>query len=443
MSTTGQPSRNNGYIEIAKFFRDPLEYLTTVSRESDAVARFKLVNKSCMLLLKPEHLKLAMHNNDWPPISRGRLSALKRWYHEGLFLSHGPEHHRQRDDIWKPLFNDPRIPVISVERTAGWGDRWREGEPIDLYKELRTLGWSVDWDALVGRDLTKDPEVLNALELGVDALAWLLLPYGSARWSWPLPRSMRTRAARDMLDNMITRMIADRRAGKDTHRNDLLTQLVRLADRDSATTDGQVRATVKMYFGADQLHALFFWTFHLLAQHPKVEAAWHAELDSVLGGRKPSVSDLSQLPYTRKMIMESMRVYPPVWIFFREMVDDYRLGDLTVPKGTMMGMSPWVTHRDPRVWSDPLRFDPERWNKGVPRPPELSFFPFSAGPYECHGKELAMTQAVLMLATLGQRWRFRHAGSPSDVKPTGTWATEPKGGLFRPERRRVQTAAAA
>jgi cytochrome P450 len=228
-------------------------------------------------------------------------------------------------------------------------------------------------------------------------------------------------------------MIAERRSriGADgsgrISGEDFLTQLVRLADADgSITSDEQIRATFKMWFGADQLHALFTWTLWLLSQNPDVEARWHGELDQVLGGRPVTVDDMKSLPYTIKVLHESMRVYPPVWGFFRMMTEDYRLGDTVIPKGHLMGMSPWATHRDPRYWPDPLRFDPERWSEGAEHPPELSYFPFSAGPYECHGRGLAMKEAVLILATLGQRWAYRPAGP--EPKPSATWATEPKRG---------------
>jgi cytochrome P450 len=149
-----------------------------------------------------------------------------------------------------------------------------------------------------------------------------------------------------------------------------------------------------------------------------------------------TVEDIKSLPYTIKVIHESMRVFPPVWGFFRKMTTDYQLGEdgPVIPMGHMMGMSPWCTHRDGRYWPDPLRFDPERWNKDATRPPDLAYFPFSAGPYECHGKELAMKEAVLILATLGQRWSYRPTGP--EPKPSATWATEPKkGASFKPVRR--------
>jgi cytochrome P450 len=438
---TNGKSRDNGVVELVRFLSNPLTYIDGLRADGRDVVPFKLGNQPIHLVTKPELLKAAMINEDWPPLSRGRLMGLTRWYNEGLFLTYGPEHHRQRDELWMPLFDDSQVTDIAVERTAKLADSWVEGQPIEIYRAMRTNCWAIDWQALTGTDLDAAPDILEALELGVAALAWLVLPFGPSRWNWPLPESKKTQQAKRKLDSLITLMMAERRARNGAvpadGRVDFLTQLVRLADEPgSITTDEQVRATFKMYFGADQLHALFTWTLHLLAQSPDVEAKWHHELDTVLGGRPVTVDDISSLPYTIKVIHESMRVFPPVWGFFRKMTTDYQLGEdgPVNPMGHMMGMSPWCTHRDGRDWPDPLRFDPERWTKDAPRAPDLAYFPFSAGPYQCHGKELAMKEAVLILATLGQRWAYRPTGP--EPKPSATWATEPKkGASFKPVKR--------
>jgi len=416
--------RNRGTVELVRFLSNPLRYLDSLRDDERDLIPFTLGSLNCHLVARPDYLKLAMLNDDWPPISRGRLMGLQKWYTTGLFLSYGPEHHRQRDELWKPLFEVPAIPELAVERAAARAASWQAGEDLEVYSELRSLCWSIDWEALTGTEL--EPDVLRALELGIEALAWLVLPLGPARWSWPLPQSRRTREASAMLDARVASMIAERRSGGAY--DDLLARLVRQADADAVTTDAQLMATVKMWFGADQLHALFTWTLYLLAQHREIEERWHAELDEVLGGRSATVDDIAALRFTRDVIKESMRVYPPVWGFFRQMTDDYRLGDEIVPRGHVMAMSPWFTHRDARLWPDPLRFDPSRWADGAERPPELSYFPFSAGPYECHGAGLAMKEAVLMLATIGQRWSFRLTGRKP--MPFATWATEPKHGLY-------------
>jgi len=407
-------------LALARFGADPLRFLDRLRDDPRDVVPIRLGHLHVHLLKRPEYLRLALENEDWPPISRGRMMGLDKWYSGGLILTEGAEHHRQRDELWKPLLADPAAPAIAVARAARRADAWAEDEPIELFSTLRSLCWSIDWEALTGEDLDAAPELLKAQETGVAALVWLLGPFGPARWSWPLPSSARTRAARRRLDGAIDAMIAERRASP---RGDLLSELVRREDDDVL-----VRATFKQWLGADQLHGLFTWALHLLAGDPEVEARWHAELDAALDGRPATADDIRTLPYTVRVVKESLRLYPPVWSFFRELTADYQLGDHTIGKGHVMAFSPWVTHRDPSVWPDPLRFDPERWADGAQRPPELSYFPFSAGPYECHARGLAMKEAVLILATLGQRWAFRPVDERAP-RPMATGAIVPKGGL--------------
>jgi cytochrome P450 len=353
--------------------------------------------------------------------------VLDKWYGGGLILTEGAEHHRQRDELWKPLLADPATAQIAVARAARRAASWVEGEPIEVFGELRSLCWSIDWQTLTGEDLDAAPELLAAQEAGTAAMQWLLGPFGAARWGMPLPASARTRAARARLDAAIDALIAERRAEP---RADLLSRLV-----EREADDGLVRATFKQWLGADQLHALFTWTLHLLAGHPEIEARWHAELDEVLGDRAATADDVRALTVTRRVIKEAMRLYPPIWGFFRQVTADYPLDGATIPAGHVIAMSQWVTHRDPSLWPDPDRFDPDRWADGATRPPEVSYFPFSAGPYECHARGMATTEAILVLATLGQRWAFRPVDD-RPPRPTATGTIVPKGGLrMRPALR--------
>jgi cytochrome P450 len=414
-------------LALARFGADPLRFLDGLRADARDVVPFALGNVRCHLLKRPEHLKLALESEDWPPISRGRLMVLDKWYGGGLILTEGAEHHRQRDELWKPLLADSATPGIAVARAARRARSWQEGEPIELFTELRSLCWSIDWEALTGEDLDEAPELLKAQETGVAAMQWLLGPFGSARWSWPLPSSARTRAARRRLDAAIDGMVAERRARP---REDLLSRLVEREGDDQV-----VQATFKQWLGADQLHALFTWTLHLLAGDGDVEARWHAELDEVLGDRAATADDVPALTFTRKVIKESLRLYPPIWGFFRQVTGDYQLDGASIPEGHVIAMSQWVTHRDPGLWQEPERFDPERWADGAPRPPDVSYFPFSAGPYECHAGGLAMTEAVLILATLGQHWTLRPVDG-REPRPTATGTIVPKGGLrMAPVRR--------
>jgi cytochrome P450 len=419
-TTTPAPAgaQRRGAVQLARFGADPLAYMDSLRGIEGELVSARLGSQVCHLVRKPELIRAALVNEDWPPIHRGRLMGLDKWYSGGLILTEGEEHHRQRDKLWKPLLADARTPAVAVARTEAWADSWRDGHTIELFGEFRDLVWSIDWEALTGEEM--GPELLKAQAAGIAALEWLLGPFGPRRWGAPTPASTRTRAARRKLDAAIAGLIAARR---ETPQDDLLSRLV-AAEPD----DGVAQATVKQWLGADQLHGLFTWALHLLAEHPEVEAAWHAELDSVLSG-PPAEADIRSLKLTIRIVKEVLRLYPPVWTFFRALTQDYRLGGHTIPAGHMMILSPYFTQRDPSVWPDPLRFDPERWAEDAERPPEISYFPFSAGPYECHAHGLAMKEAVLILATLGRRFAFRPPDGAKPPRPVAAGAIEPKGGL--------------
>jgi cytochrome P450 len=416
-------ARRNGTLQLARFGANPLAYLDGAREEPGDIVSTRLGNQTVHLVRRPELIKAALENEDWPPISRGRLMALDKWYSGGLILTEGAEHHRQRDTLWKPLLADPRVLDVTIERTERWLDTWTN-VPMELFSAFRAHVWSIDWEALTGEEMGRG--ALTAQEAGVAALVWLLGPMGARRWG--TPAAARTRAARKRLDEAIDAAIAARRAQP---RDDLLSRLVALEGDDQL-----VQATFKQWLGADQLMGIFTWGLHLLTRHPEIERAWHAELDAVLGDRPPTPADIAELPYTIRVIKETLRLYPPVWSFFREVTTDYELGDHTIPAGELMVMSPYFTHRDATVWEDPLTFDPGRWAEGARRPPELSYFPFSAGPYECHARGMAMSEAVLIMAAVGRRFRFKPMRE-DPPRPAATGAIVPKGGLrMRPLPRR-------
>lgn len=418
---------SRGWSGLVSFLSDPLTYLPRIAaKDGGDLVPFLLGSLPCTLVTKPEYIKQGLINEDWPPISRGRLMNLKKWYLGGLFVNIGQEHHRQRDDIWKPMHADPIVPKLAREITAEWAAKWTEGKTYDMFTELRALSFTIDWMALTGEDLRNDPKMLEALEIGVTVLPWLILPLGLTRWKLPLPGTLRAKAAQTLINERVTKLIAERR--RDRSIQDLVGKMVAKRDEPgSVTTDAQVNSNVMMYFGADQLHAMYTWFFYLLSQNPDVEAKLHAEIDRELSG-PPTVEDMRKLPYLHNVMKEAMRLMPPVFGFFRELVADYQLGDTLLPKGSLMAFSPWVTHRDARYWPEPLRFNPDRWVAGAPMPPALAYFPFSAGPYRCHGTELALTEMFLMLTSIMQKWSMRYAASKPPV-PTATWCTEPKDGM--------------
>lgn len=421
-----QRSSSGGWPELVRFLSDPLTYLPRIAQENQGpLVPFRLGDLPCTLVVDPEYVQQGLLNEDWPPISRGRLTNITNWFLGGLFVNEGKEHHRQRDDIWKPILEDPAIPELTAQTADSWVQGWKAGQTLDMFKETRALAYAIDWKAFTGEDVRGTPGLLSALETGADTLPWLILPLGKLRWKLPLPATLKAKRDQALLRKKITSLIAHRRSSGRT--DDLLGKMVARRDEPgSQTTDDQLFSTVVMYFGADQLHAMFAWTFYLLSQNPEVERRLHQEVDALSG--PPSVDEVRGLEYTRRVLKESMRLMPPVWGFFRELRSDYQLGDTVLPAGSLMGFSPWVTQRDARYWPDPTKFDPDRWLPDAPKAHPMAYFPFSAGPYWCHGGHLAMIEAVQITAIIARRWKLRPARS-SPPKPIATWCTEPKGGL--------------
>ena len=407
----------NPVTGLLRFGADPLRFLDGLHGDERPVVPFSLGTVRGHLLTRPEDIEAVLASEEWPPLTRGRLAALDRWYSGGLILTHGEEHHRQRDRLWRPALDDGGAALAcAAERTAAWVDALADGARVDVFRELRALCWSIDWQHLTGGELT--PGLVEAQERGVAALVWLLGPFGVSRWGSPAPASVRARAARRRLDAAIDAEIAKRRA--DGAADDPLARLLQAAD------DDLVRATVKQWLGADQLGAHLTWTLALLGANEDVERRFHAELDDVVGDRAPSADDVGRLRLTWAIVHESLRLYPPIWGFFRGLAADFAVDGTSIPGGHVLALSPWFTQRDERLWPEPLRFDPERWLDGAPRPPAGAYFPFSNGPYGCPAESAALQRAVLMLATLGRRATFRWPGGLP--KPAATGAVVPRSG---------------
>jgi cytochrome P450 len=150
------------------------------------------------------------------------------------------------------------------------------------------------------------------------------------------------------------------------------------------------------------------WTFYLLSRHQGVEEKLHAELDEVLGSRLPSVEDLPRLSYTRKVLSESRRLYPPAYGIGRQALSDVEIDGYLIPRDSSVLMSQFVVHRDPRWWPEPRRFDPDRWDpEEEAKRPRYSYFPFGGGSRICIGESFAWMEGILVLATLAQEWRLR------------------------------------
>lgn len=358
----------------------------------------------------------------------------------GLLTSDGEFWKRQRK-LMQPAFHTRRIEAYA-ETMVEYAERmlagWRDGATLDIAHEMMRLTLDIVaktlFDTTIATDATQIERALNVLQKMAGQVD--LLP------SWvPRPARKRQRRALADLDSIVYRIIAERRAASDD-RGDLLSILLLARDENGeGMTNQQVRdeAITIILAGHETTANLLNWTWMLLAQNPDAEAKLHAELDTVLGGRAPALDDLKRLPYTEMVLKESLRLYPPAYGFSRAAIADTTLGKYPVPRGTVVGIMNYFTHRDPQWWPEPEVFRPERFSEANEKTiPRYAYIPFSAGPRVCIGNSFAMMEAHLLLATMASRYRLRlEPGQRVELDPLIT--LRPKHGLpMRVEARTLE-----
>lgn len=421
---------------LLDYTRDHLGFLTRCAREYGDVVGLRFVNVPVYLLNHPDHVEYVLVRNNRNFVkSRGERISLG-FLGNGLLTSEGSFWRRQRR-LAQPAFHRQRIDAygkVMVECAGRMVAGWRDGEIRDTHEDMERLTLEIVARTLFGVPLrsAEFEEVGEALATISRRFAGRGGVFFQVPEKIPTPGNLRMRRAIRRLNALIYGIIRDRRAsGEDA--GDLLSML--LAARDEETgegmTDEQLRDELMTVFiaGHETTANALSWTWHLLAGHPEVESRLIQELRAVLSGRPPVVEDLPRLRYTDMVVKESMRLYPPAWAFGRETLEDCEIGGYHVPAGTQLIMSQWVMHRDPRYYEDPGEFRPERWGDGsVEKLPKYAYFPFGGGPRLCIGQSFAKMEAVLLLATIAQRFRLRPAPGER-VTPQPSITLRPRNGM--------------
>jgi len=423
--------------------RDPLEFFSTITREYGDVAYLRLASEQLFVVCDPAVIKdvLVTHNQNFHK-SRG-LEKIKILLGEGLLTSEDSFHLRQRR-LMQPAFHRDRIAAYASTMVS-YGDRvrggWTDGATYDLSREMSRLTLLVVGKTLFDTDVESQARDVGEAMTGLRDSFWsLMLPFGEYLQYLPIPHMRRGRQARLRLDDIIYRMIRERRANLGD-RGDLLSMLLLAQDDEDkgrGMTDKQVRDEAMTIFlaGHETTANALTWTWYLLSQAHEVERQVHEEIDRVLADRLPTVADVERLPCITRVVTESMRLYPPAWLVGRRAVNEYRVGDYYVPPRSIIVLSPWIVHRDARHYPDPLRFDPDRWTPEFKAAlPRFAYFPFGGGPRQCIGESFAWMELVLLVATIAQQWRFELVpGHP--VVPHAAVTLRPKHGMKMVARRR-------
>jgi len=422
------------------FRRDPLGLLERLASQGDVV-RLRVPGASAFLLNHPDLVQQVLVTEHRAFHKGPTIQAAKMLLGESLLTSEGEHHLRQRRRI-QPIFHHERIAGYAeamVRRAEDAAERWRDGAELDAHAEMASLTLAVVGETLFGTDVDEasSATVTRALTETLSMFDRVYSPVFRMLVRLPTPTMRRYRRIEADLNRVIGNLIAERRAAGAAG-DDLLSLLLRADEDGIAMSDEQVRDEALTLFlaGHETTANALTWTWWLLSQHRDVEARLHGEIDDALSGRSPGVGDLPRLRYAERVLSESIRLRPPAWAIGRRAIRDVRIGEVHVPAGSIVVVSPWLLHHDARWWHEPEAFSPERWaTDDTSERPRLAYVPFGGGPRLCVGEPFAWMEGVLLLVTIAQRWRLRLA-SGARVEPQAVVTLRPRNGLpMVPERR--------
>ncbi|MBN1206263.1 MAG: cytochrome P450 [Myxococcaceae bacterium] len=399
--------------------KDVLGWLLRTAAAHGPVAQYRFGPGRAYLVTHPEGLKhvLQDHVKNYTK-DHFSYSMARRIVGDGLLTSQGETWLKQRR-LAQPAFHRARLSVMAeqmvratAELSEHWGEAQRSGAPRHVVRDMMALTLRIVGEALFGTDVRAEVQAVSAAfnvlsEQAVERFRSLrLLPP-----VLPTAYDRAFRRASHTLREVVARIIAERRKRLEDQ-GDLLSMFMLARDEetgarmDDAHLQGEV--LTMMLAGHETTATALSWAWTLLEQNPGPERMLHEELASVLGGRLPTADDVPRLVYTRRVLEESLRLYPPIYVLSRKVLEDDTVCGYQVLGGSSLDMSPYVTQRLPEYWPDPERFDPDRFTPDkVAARPRYAYFPFLGGPRQCIGNNFALMEGTLILATLAQRYRPR------------------------------------
>jgi len=409
------------------YLADKLGFLTSCAAHYGEVVKL-WIGEPTYLLTNPADIKHVLVDNAPNYNKTPRLTSKrgKRLSGSGMQTSSGSEHLRQRR-LLQPLFQRRMVerfyPTV-FERTGRWMAGWADGGEMDVAHEMESLALSIIIGALFGSDFEEGrlAQAITTRRRYIEYIYGSLFPFPEYL---PVNIVFQYRRAMQIIDATIHREISRHRAAE-TARESFTAMFSEATYPDgSRMTTTQIRDELLtlMSTGYETMGDALSWTLYLLAEHPRVEQMVVDELRQVLGERPLGVEDIPNLVYTRKVLEESMRLYPPTWIFVRKAVGDDQLpSGPIIQRGSKLYLCQYVMHRSSRYFPEPEQFYPERFNDreraGRPR---FAYFPFGGGPRTCIGEQFALIEGISILAMLLSRFQFqRKAGHRISLRPTIT-----------------------
>lgn len=418
---TTAPGPQPGMMDIARTLmgrsrEDVVTSNVNLWRTYGDVARVQVGPMVIHQIVRPEHIRHVMVSNmeNYP---KGRShDKLRIALGNGILTSDGPFWNRQRK-LMQPTYTPKGVAVyadIMVDATekmvSGWQNRPKDGAPLVINDEMMRFAMTVISRSMFGVDISA-----SFTEAG-EALLGILEYVASGSASFidpplfvPTIKNRRFKQAIATIDNFLYAIIDERMQKPPAE--DLLSLLISAKDDEGKSMDRkQLRDEVLITFfaGHETTAALMTWTFVMLSKNPLVREKLHAELDTVLNGRTPTLADVPNLTYTRMVLDEALRLYSPVAVMARDPLADDEIDGYHIPAGSLVTITPYITHRHPEFWHNPEAFAPERFTpEAIAKRPRYAYYPFGAGSRVCIGQHFAQLEAILALATIAQRFELQ------------------------------------
>ncbi|MEP6924181.1 MAG: cytochrome P450 [Pyrinomonadaceae bacterium] len=401
---------------VMSFRRRPIDFLTRMAKLGD-ISYFKIGSQDAFFINHPDLVRDVFVVNHHKFHKGIGLQKMKLLLGDGLLTSENELHLRQRRLV-QPAFHRQRIAGYAASMIE-FGERaansWDSGATYDVSDEMMRLTLYIVSKTLFNADVESETEEISeSVNKMLAAFNLMLMPFFGLLQKLPIPQITRYRLAQERINEIIYRIINERRqSGEDA--GDLLSILLLAQDEETGIgmSDKQVRDEVLTLFlaGHETTANALTWTWYLLSQNPEAESKFHEEIDRVLENKRlPGFEDYAALKYTEAVFAESMRLFPPAWVVGRTAVENHELAGYKFGKDALVFASPYTMHRNERFYDDAEKFKPERWlhkDRIKEASQNFTYFPFGGGVRRCVGEQFAWTEGVLLLATIARKWQLK------------------------------------
>jgi cytochrome P450 len=416
------PELDKGHLifgSIHLFAKDPLKFLNDYQYQYDGIYRVKSPKylEQIVVVSKPDYVKHILQDNNKNYHKSYGYTIMKLLLGEGLLTSEGDFWRRQRR-LAQPAFHRDRLAAfVKIMTDAGntllqkW-DSLPDGTTVNVSTSMMQVTVDIVCKAMFSSDVEDAVAVVNKeFNVANEKLIKRITSPIKIPLSIPTPGNIREKQSYKAIRGVVEKIIDKRRQSAE-HYDDLLAMLMEAKDEDTGEmmSNEQILDEVVTIFlaGHETTAVALSWLFHCVEENAEVEAKLLAEAKTVLNGNIPQLDDLRSLEYTRMVIDETMRLYPPAWVIGRQALDDDEIGGYHIPKGVNTLIPVYAIHRDKRYWDDPEKFIPERFSKEKAKSyHKFLYFPFGGGPRLCIGNNFALMEMQLIVPMILQRYQLR------------------------------------